>query len=324
MSLSFSAYVTAALFDHSGRAAFALGDGTVRFESDETVDAHPDAAILCAAPHPTGQGIVTGGDDGRVVWSRPEGAVELYAQRGKWIDALDASAESGLIAFASGREVRVLDVKDPKFARVFAHEKSVSDVAFDAKGRRIAAATYGGADLWFARIEGQKATKLKWAGSHVAAAFSPDGKFLVTAMQENALHGWRLSDAKDMRMGGYPAKPKSIAFLSKGALMATSGANGMVLWPFGGANGPMGREAVEIGHDERALVTQVAATPNGSIVAAGLDDGRVWVAELSQTGVHRVRDEKGSAITALALSPDEGRLAWGDEDGNAGLVSLRG
>ena len=32
MSLSFDAYVTSALFDRSGRAVFALGDGTVRFE----------------------------------------------------------------------------------------------------------------------------------------------------------------------------------------------------------------------------------------------------------------------------------------------------
>jgi WD40 repeat protein len=324
MTLAFDAYVTSVLFDRSGRAAFALGDGAVRFESDEVVDAHPNGAVLCAVAHPSGEGVITGGDDGRLVWSRPEGAVELAAVKGRWIDAVDASVESGLIAYAAGRDLHVLDSKDAKFARTFAHEKSVADVAFDAKGRRIAAATYGGAALWFARIDGQKPTMLKWAGSHVAAAFSPDGKFLVTAMQENAMHGWRLSDAKDMRMGGYPSKPKSIAFLAKGSLMATSGAPGVVLWPFGGANGPMGREAIEIGHDEATLISKVAATPQGSIVAAGLEDGRVWVAELSQTGVHRVRSDTGSPITALAMSPDESRLAWGDEDGNAGIVALRG
>jgi hypothetical protein len=32
MNQSFDAYVTTALFDRAGRAAFALGDGTVRFE----------------------------------------------------------------------------------------------------------------------------------------------------------------------------------------------------------------------------------------------------------------------------------------------------
>src|ERR1700761_7154245 len=95
MTHNFDAYVTAALFDKSGKAAFALGDGTVRFESGETVEAH-DGAILCAVSHPSGDGIVTGGDDGRLVWSRASGAEVLAEIKGRWIDAVDANPESGL------------------------------------------------------------------------------------------------------------------------------------------------------------------------------------------------------------------------------------
>ena len=72
----------------------------------------------------------------------------------------------------------------------------------------------------------------------------------MSSMQENELHGWRLSDASDLRMGGYPAKVKSLVFLSKGMLMATAGAPGAVVWPFAGADGPMGKEAAEIGFEE--------------------------------------------------------------------------
>eukprot|EP01036_Dinobryon_divergens_P020816 gene20817-biopygen18297 len=50
-----------------------------------------------------------------------------------------------------------------------------------------------------------------------------------------------------MRMGGYPSKIRSVAFMAKGRLLATSGAQGAVLWPFDSSNGPMGREASEIG-----------------------------------------------------------------------------
>ena len=60
MTFSFDAYVTAALFDRAGRAAFALGDGTVRFEGGETVEAH-DGAILSACLPPSGDGLLTGG-----------------------------------------------------------------------------------------------------------------------------------------------------------------------------------------------------------------------------------------------------------------------
>jgi WD40 repeat protein len=321
MTFSFDAYVTAALFDRAGHAIFALGDGSVRFESGEAVAAH-DGAILCAVLHPGGDGVVTGGDDGHVVWSRPSGAEPVAEIKGRWIDAVAASAASGLIAFAAGRDLHVRDVADASFARVFAHEKSVADIAFEPKGRRLAAATYGGAALWYARIAEQKPVFLKWAGSHIAAVFSPDGKFLMSAMQENQLHGWRLADAKDLRMGGYPAKVKSMAFLAKGALLATSGAPGVVVWPFGGANGPMGKEASEIGVDESTLVTRVAGAPDRTVLAAGLEDGRVWACDLVSRRLEPIKAEKGAAISALAVSDDASRLAWGDEEGGAGVVEL--
>jgi len=316
MTFAFDAYVTAVLFD-SGEAAFALGDGRVRWEGGASVEAH-DGAVLCAAAHPSGEGLVTGGDDGRVVWSRRSGATELARVPGRWIEAVAAAPDSGLVAYAAGREARTLDVADPAFERVFVHEATVADLAFDPRGRRLAAATYGGAALWYARIADQKPVMLRWAGSHVALVFSPDGRFLISAMQENALHGWRLSDAKDMRMGGYPAKIKSLIFLEDGHWLATSGANGAVLWPFVGANGPMGKQAAEVGFDETALVARVAGV--GSTLAAGLDDGRVWTADLKTQAIRTLKADKGPPITALAATSD--RVAWGDEDGGAGVSKL--
>jgi WD40 repeat protein len=323
MTQTFDAYVTAALFDAKGRAAFALGDGTVRFEDGAAVEAH-DGAVLAAAAHPSGEGLVTGGDDGRLVWARAAGAEELAKIPGRWIESVAASPDSKLIAFAAGRELHVRDAADAAFARVFTHEKSVADVAFDAKGRRIAAATYGGAALWYARIEGQKPLMLKWAGSHVTAAFSPDGKFLVSAMQDNQLHGWRVADEKNMRMGGYPAKVKSLAFLAKGNMLATSGSSGVVVWPFAGSTGPMGKQAAEVGYDESAMVVRVAAAPSLNWVAAGLDDGRVWACDLAGQKIIPLKAEKGSPITALSMSPDGKRVAWGDEDGGAGVAEVSG
>ena len=319
--LDLDALPTAALFDKVG-AIFTLGDGSVRFEDRVRVDPH-EGAILCAAVHPSGNGVVTGGDDGRVVWvRRDEEAVVLATARGQWIDAIDASAESGLIAFSAGKTLSVIDAKDAAFRRDFQHERTVSGVAFEPKGRRIATSTYGGAALWFARIADQKPTFMKWAGSHIGVAFSPDGAFVITAMQDNQLHGWRLKDQRNLRMGGYPGKVKSIGFLNGGKLMATSGAQGAVLWPFIGADGPMGREATEIGFDEGSLVALVAATPRSGLLAAGLNDGRVWLADPAGQGLNFLKAEKGASICALAMAPDAKRVAWADEDGQAGIVDL--
>jgi len=320
MRTTYDAQITAALFDTTG-AIFALGDGSVRFEGGEFSAAH-DGAILCAVVHPSGDGVVTGGDDGRVIWHRRGEAGVLATAKGQWIDAIDASAESALIAFSAGKTLSVIDAKDAGFRRDFQHERTVSGVAFDPKGRRIATSTYGGAALWFARIAVQKPTLLKWAGSHTGVTFSPDGAFVITAMQDAQLHGWRLKDQKNLRMGGYPSKVRAMSFLSDGKLLATSGAQGAVLWPFIGANGPMGREATEIGFDEGSLVTLVASQSKSGLLAAGLNDGRVWLADPAERGLNFLKAEKGAPVAALAMSPDAARVAWADEDGNAGVVTL--
>jgi WD40 repeat protein len=322
MNLAFEAYVTEIMADGDS-VAFALGDGRVAWDDGAVVEAH-EGAILCAARHPAGEGVITGGDDGRLVWSRGRDARVLAEVPQKWIDALAVSPVSGLIAFAAGREVNVLDAKAPEFHRLFRHDASVAALAFDPKGRRLAAATYGGAALWYARIAEQKPVMLRWAGSHVGLAFSPDGRFLISSMQEAALHGWRLADAKDMRMGGYPAKVRSLAFLGE-AWLATSGAPGAVLWPFAGAGGPMGKQAMEIGWEENTLVTRVAGDARGEHLAVGLDDGRIWLCHLASERRVTAKAEKGapiSALTVLDRGASLGRLAWGDEVGAAGVIDM--
>jgi WD40 repeat protein len=330
-SFEFDAFVTAAVFDAAGTAAFALGDGTVRLATASglaEVEAHA-GAVLCAVAHPSGAGVVTGGDDGAVAWSRVEGgaaaATRLAVRKGRWIDALAASPASGLIAFAAGREAVVIDAADPNFSRSFAHERTVAGLAFDPKGRRLATAAYGGVGLWWAKIAEQKPQTLKWPGGHGQLAWSPDGRFLISSLQENQLHGWRLSDSKDMRMGGYPAKIRSLAFTDSGAMLATSGAAGAVIWPFVGPNGPMGREAAEIGVSASgAKATCVASAPARPIVAAGFDDGTLWAANLKSGKIEKLRPDPGAPISALAVSPDGTRLAFGDEAGGAGLYELEG
>lgn len=313
----FDEYVIAALFDSADEPVAVLGDGRVVFpDADAEFAAHPNAGALSAVIHPSGVGVVTGGDDGRVVWTTKEsGPIELFAVKGAWFDVVTASDAAMLIAASAGKKAYVYDV-NKKTSVVFEHSSSLSDIAFDAKGRKLYAATYNGVVVWFSRIAQQKPVMLKWAGSHTKIAVSPDDKFVMTAMQENALHGWRIADAKDMRMGGYPAKIKSIGFFAKGKLLATSGANGAVVWPFLRANGPMGEEASEINAEESTMVAVVAGAPEDTLLAAGLEDGRVWLAELTSTGIEWIRREKGAPITALAISGEANRLIFGDEDGN--------
>jgi WD40 repeat protein len=318
MEFGFDAFVSAIIAD-GDRAAFVLGDGQVRWEDGEAMQAHEGAA-LCAAPHPSGRGVLTGGDDGRLVWSTPTEARVLLEVKGRWIDAVASAAGSGLIAAASGRAVTVLDAKEPAFRRAFDHPASVAGLAFEPKGRRLAAASYGGVALWYARIAEQKPVMLRWAGSHLALEFSPDGRFLVSAMQEPALHGWRVADAKDMAMSGYETRVKSLAFVSGGEWLATSGARGVVMWPFSGAGGPMGRQAFQIDLGWERPTVLVAANAKGDLLACAAEDGRVCVLRIDQDDPEPVRGIGAAPISALAVLSG-GRVAWGDEIGAAGVTA---
>jgi hypothetical protein len=66
----------------------------------------------------------------------------------------------------------------------------------------------------------------------------------------------------------------------------------------------------------------MAAAPELTVMAAGLDDGRVWACDLTSRRIEPVKAEKGPPISALAVTPKGDRLAWGDEDGGAGVVDL--
>ena len=98
--------------------------------------------------------------------------------------------------------------------------------------------------------------------------------------------------------------------------------DGAVCWPFAGATGPMGKQAAEIGYDDAALSTRIAAAPDKTWLATGLDDGRVWAANVTGERIVPLKAEKGAAISALAMSLDGKCVAWGDEDGHAGVVEI--
>ena len=163
-----------------------------------------------------------------------------------------------------------------------------------------------------------------WKGSHGALSFSPNGKFLVTATQENALHGWRLRDKADMRMSGYPAKVKSFAWVGDEPFLATSGANEAVCWPFDGKDGPMEREPVTCAYGGKQLCTAVAGFPGISGVFAGFADGAVLAEQLrSEPSCMVIKGSSGSAVSALAISP-EGWLLVGEESGRVLWCKLAG
>lgn len=300
-------------------ASFALADGTLVFhdgEGSRRVTPHPDAAILQTATD--GQRVITGGDDGRVVATDAAGVSTELGKVSGWVDALTARAD-GTVAWSSGKNVHA---RDPKGAvKTLAAPSSVRGLAFMPKGYRLALAHYNGASLWFPNMTAAPEV-LSWKGSHLDITSSPDGRFVVTSMQENTLHGWRLSDGRDMRMSGYPAKTRSFSWSSDGQWLATSGADACVAWPFATKDGPMGRAPKEIGVRPQR-VSCVAFHPGSPVLAIGYIDGFIMLARLEDGAEIPVRlEDKAGAVSALAWSARGESLLFGTDAGAAGLVPL--
>lgn len=274
-------------------------------------------AILCAASD--GVRIVTGGDDGKLIALNAKGETSVLATDAKrrWIDCV-ALHPDGAFAWSAGKTAFVRSGRAEE--KSFDAPSTVGGLAFAPKGLRLAIAHYGGVTLWFPNMAA-KPEFLEWAGSHLGVVFSPDNKFLVTAMHEPALHGWRLADNRHMRMSGYPGRVRSMAWTAGGKGLATSGADTVIVWPFTSKDGPMGKEPAMLA-PLQARVSAVACHPKQDIMAAGYSDGTVLIIRLEDGAEILVRRNKGAAVAALAWNTRGTLLAFADEEGDGGLLEL--
>jgi WD40 repeat protein len=323
----FGDYVVAAAAN--GRLfAVALGDGTVRLIDSETLDAesltaraHAGAALCLAADIDKGA-FLSGGDDGKLVRIAAAGAIDTLAEiKGRWIDHVTTHAGGGIRAYASGKDAFVLGKKGGE-ARKLSHATSVGGLAINPKGKRLAATHYNGVSLWWLAAKDSEPVRLEWKGSHLNALWSPDGDYVLTAMQENALHGWRLSDGEHMRMSGYAGKIRSMAFTRRGHFLATGGSDHVICWPFTGG-GPMGKAPAEFGGAGEALVTAVAAHPLHDVMAAGFENGALMLGQPGLQGARLVMKPNGNMITALVWNPDGDKLLAGTEGGDVHVADFR-
>jgi hypothetical protein len=326
LTIETRAPVTEAISTGMGVAA-GFGDGIVRFfrpnEPPIAVKAH-NGPVLCLAKDGSSGSVISGGDDGRFLRVSPDAPIEELASFGtRWVDCV--ASGPGYYACSSGRTAHVWCASDGSL-KSFDHLSTVGGLAFDADARRLGVAHYGGATIWERGTRRWKSSKLVWKGSHGAVTFSPDGKYLVTSMQENALHGWRLRDKADMRMSGYPAKAKSFTWVGDKPFLATSGADQAVCWPFAGKDGPMGQSPETCAYAGQQLCTVVTGFVGHNVVFAGFSDGCVLAGQLSASEELEdlvVKGSSGIPVAALALTYD-GWLFVGEQEGRVLWVRLGG
>ena len=300
-------------------AVFVLGEEAIVFAepngAPRRVAVHDGVILTTAADN---ERIVSGGDDGKVVATGADGESRTLASdpKHRWIDHVALGPDgalgwsAGKTAFAQGKELRSFEAPS-----------TVGGLAFLPKGFRLAIAHYNGATLWFPNAPAAAPEKLEWKGSHLGVTVSPDGRFLVTTMQEPMLHGWRLVDRQHMRMSGYAARVTSFGWTVGGHWLGTSGAAQLILWPFQSKDGPMGKQPRLLAPSEQRIAV-VACHPKQDIVAAGYGDGMLLLVRIEDGAEILAKKPGGAPVTALAWSADGLFLAWGTDSGEAGIIDL--
>jgi WD40 repeat protein len=301
-------------------AAFVLGEEAVLLVSahqEQRLAAHAGGILAVAADAAR---VVTGGDDGKVIATRADATSVVVAHdpARRWIDRV-AIAPNGTLAWAAGKSAFVMPANGPP--RALEVPSSIGGLAFAPKGLRLAVAHYNGVSLWYPQASTAPQT-LAWKGSHLKVAWSPDARFVITAMQEPALHGWRLADRTDLRMSGYKTKVRSLDWTASGDWLATGGADQLVLWPFQGKDGPMARSP-QLLAPSPAAVLEVACHPKEDLVAVGYAHGLVLLVRIKDGAELIARRPDDEAVSALAWNAEGTLLAFGTESGAAGIIDLR-
>lgn len=178
-----------------------------------------------------------------------------------------------LLAIGGGGDVHTFDLSHNKLADyVRAHQDSGRAVDFSPDGRLAAT----GADdiiLWdpasMTKLARFEASSIVWN-----VAFSPDGRWLVSAHGDSSILVWDVVDRKLAgSLNGHAGAVRGVAFSSDGKLIASASEDrSVIVW-----NADTGRK-VAVLQGPTSRLTGVAFSPNGDRVASSdfRDETTIW------------------------------------------------
>ena len=252
-----------------GRVAVAGAEGSVTLLSaDGSVEHRIELSLGCltVAWSPCGNRIAVGSIHGVDVLDA-EGAV-VGGRHGGWCSSAAWSFDGVRLAAGVGRSAVVLDAEG---AEVFSADRDSTVTGVAWINRRVATAAYGGVHVV---SRGAGPDIMPFTGSLLALAVSPDRRWAASGNQDATLHVWRIGKRTDeLEMSGYPTKISTLAFSPDSTLLASGGGQDVTVWGFSG-QGPRGSTPrILRAHDE--VVTAVAWSPDGELLAGAAGDGRV-------------------------------------------------
>lgn len=313
----------AVAFAADGLVAIARDGGTVELFAGKTgalirtIHAH-DEGLCAMAIDPAGALLSTGGMDARArLFDVATGEQRAELKTGKdWVEHAAFASTGAHVAVAHGKSVSILPTAGGAGLTLGPHKSTVAGLSWSPDGKRVAVGRFGGVDVW--TTSGERERELAWTSSIIAVAWQPKDRYLAAGCQDDAVHFWRLDGGIDSMMGGYPMKPRAIAWTADGTLLATGGGEEIVVWSFKG-KGPEGTTPVML-REHTQFVTALAAAPTDQRIASGGRDGKVVVWRPARNDKPTLVHTMTAPVECVAWSKDN-RVVAGAADGAVVLLA---
>lgn len=233
------------------------------------------------------------------------------------ISALAFSPDGETLASGShDRDVRLWNADTGKLRKSYPHKSSVTSVAYDRSGSRLAVGTMSVADrrgTVILRRAGSMEVERVLTGPKLWAAglaFHPDGKTLAGGSWDRKVRLWDAGSGEPREtLSGHKDAVAATAFHPGGGILASASGDGTVrLWdPDDGK--PLRTLA---GHTE--WVSDIAFDRTGQVLASVSHDGtaRLWNPDTGEL-LRKLKGQRGE-LSSVAFRPAGGGLATGGQD----------
>jgi eukaryotic-like serine/threonine-protein kinase len=296
-----------------------------------TLRGHPHL-VRSVAFSPNSRLLASGSAGSVKVWDTVEGKELLTIHKSvSMVEGVAFSPDGTQLATADrDSSVRLWDPKTGKELSVLrGHDRIVWSVSFSPDGRRLVSASYDKTVKVWDVPSGKELLTFRGHTNEVnAVAFSPDGRQIASGGRDGLLKVWDAATGQVLQdIRGHSNPIVGVTFSPNGRL-ASADEDGVVkVW-----DPRMGQEAISL--NELAGASATAFSPNGRRIASGRVGGKVLKIWDTDTGVEvlHLHCEPLNWITAIAFSPDGGRLAashdqtvemWNANTGE-GLFTLEG
>ena len=307
------------VFGPSGEEVFVGGtDGKVRvvgLQTGEVVrESEAGAPVARLAVDPSGRFLARGGRDGGLA------ALDLRTlQRRRELRAIGSAARALAVSkdgrvWTSGADRRIT-AWDPDTGAVSAdvstHLDEVTSLSITEDQASLVATGTGGSEVW--NLTAMPRARVIPPDPHpiLDLAFSADGRELVSGSNKRILVWSTATGHPITEIQRYGIRGRDVALdVANHRVAAADERGGLALWelPSGRPLGTLGTKAV--------VPLGLVYSPRYDLAAVGTNEGAILVYALAARALRfELQDPTGSAVRALALSPDGATLYSASTDG---------